>query len=60
MLALASVLTAIGDISHLLRVAAPEHLVYEAIIVARIVARVDTLKPLPVIDKNLFEDTPGR
>src|SRR5262249_53161014 len=60
MLALASVPTAVGDIPHLLRVSAPEHLVHEPLIVARVIARVDTLKPIPVIDKNLFEDTPCR
>jgi hypothetical protein len=60
MLARASVPTAIGDIPHRFRVAAPKHLVHEAILIARIVARMDPRTPLPGIDNNLFEDTPCR
>ena len=60
MLALASVPTAVGDIPHLLRVSAPEHLGYEAIIIASIVARIDAFKAVPVIGKDLFEEAPGR
>jgi hypothetical protein len=58
MLALATMLTAILDIAHLVGMTAAEHLVHETIIVAGIVARVDVFEPLPVIDKDLFEDVP--
>ena len=37
-----------------------KHLVHEAIIVARIVARVDMFEPIPVLGKDLFEEAPGR
>src|ERR1700757_2122854 len=58
--ALPALQTPVFDIAYLLGIPAPEHLPHEAIIVGRIVARVDTLEPLPVIDENLFEDTPCR
>src|SRR6266852_9404414 len=56
--ALSTVQTAVFDIAHLLRVTAPEHLVHEAIIVGLIVARIDAFEPVPVLDKDLFEDVP--
>src|SRR5207302_114952 len=56
MLALATMLTAILEIPHLVGIPAAEHLVHEAIIVAGIVARVDVFEAIPVIDKDLFED----
>ena len=58
MLALATMLTAILDITHLVGIPAAEHLVHETIIVAGIVARVDVFEPLPVLDKDLLEDVP--
>src|SRR6478672_23086 len=58
--ALPTLQTAVLTIAHLLRIPAPEHLVPEAIIVTRIVARVDALEPVPVLGKDLFEDVPGR
>src|SRR5437879_2658702 len=58
MLALATMLTAIVDIAHLVGMTAAEHLVHETIIVAGIVARVDVFEPLPVLDKDLLEDVP--
>ena len=56
MLALATMLTAILAIPHLVGIPAAEHLVHETIIVAGIVARVDVFEAIPVIDKDLFED----
>jgi hypothetical protein len=56
--ALAPVQTAVLDIAHLVGIPTPEHLVDEAIIVTRLVARIDACKPLPVLDKDLFEDVP--
>ena len=60
MFALATVETAVFDRAYLLGIPAPEHLVHEAIIVARIVARVDVFEPVPVLGKDLFEHVPGR
>src|SRR5215470_163975 len=56
--ALATVQTAVFAIAHFLRVPTPKHLVHEAIIVAGIIARIDVLKPVPVLDKDLLEDVP--
>jgi hypothetical protein len=58
MLALATMLTAILEIPHLVGIPAAEHLVHETIIVAGIVARIDVFEAIPVIDKDLFEDVP--
>ena len=58
MLALTTVKTSIFDIAHFVGVATVEHLLYETVIVRRVVARTELFKPLPVIDKDLFEDTP--
>jgi len=58
MLALPTMETAILDRAHLVGIAAPEHLIHEPIIVARIIARIDTFEPVPVIDKDLCEDIP--
>src|SRR5712691_7445046 len=58
MCALSTVQTSVFDIAHLLRVTTPEHFVDEAVIVGRMVARIDAFEPVPVIDKNLLEDVP--
>jgi hypothetical protein len=58
-LPLATMLTVILDIAHLVGIAAVEPLVYETVIVAGIVARVDVFEAIPVIDKDLFEDVGG-
>src|SRR5215471_14076564 len=58
MIALTTIETSVLDIAHLVGVAAVEHLVDEPLIVGRIVARTELFKPLPVIDKDLFEDVP--
>src|SRR6266704_4516241 len=55
-LPLATMLTVILEIPHLVGIAAVEHLVNETVIVAGIVARVDVFEAIPVIDKDLFED----
>src|SRR5262249_40338271 len=60
MFALATADTAVCDRAYLLGIPAPEHLVHEAIIVARIVARVDLFEPVPVLGKDLVEHVPGR
>ena len=52
--------TPIVDIAHLGGIAAPEHLDYQAIIVAAIVPRVGACKAVPMVGKDLFEDTPRR
>src|SRR5262252_4941903 len=58
--ALPTMQTPILDIPHPLRLAACEHLVHKAVIVARIVTRIDAFEPVPVLSKDLFEDVPGR
>src|SRR2546427_10209458 len=58
MVALATLQTAVFDIAHLVGIPAPEHLVHAFIIVALIVPRLDVLEPVPVLDKDLFEDVP--
>jgi hypothetical protein len=58
MFALATVKTSVFDIAHPVGVAAVEHLLYETVIVRRVVARTELFKPLPVIVKDLLEDTP--
>ena len=45
-------------IAHVVGVATVQHLFHEAVIVRRVVARAELFKPLPVIGKDLFEDTP--
>jgi len=55
-LPLATRRTMILDIPHLVGMATVEHLVYETVIVAGMVARVDVFEAIPVIDKDLCED----
>ena len=57
--ALPTLQTAIGDIAHLVRIPAPEHLVDQSIIVTAIVPRIDAFKAVPVLGKDLFEDAPS-
>src|SRR5215510_3108010 len=52
--------TPIVNIAHLGGIAAPEHLAYQAIIVAAIVPRVGACKAVPMVGKDLFEDAPRR
>ena len=58
MFTLSTVETPVFDIADFLRISAPEHLLHQASIVARIVARVDALEPVPVFGKDLFKDAP--
>src|SRR6266567_2668781 len=58
--ALSTTKTPIVDIPHLVGIPAPEHLLYQAVIVASIVPRVRALEAVPVVGKNLFEEVPGR
>ncbi len=55
---LATVLTTILDIAHLVGVAAAQHLLHHTIIIASIVARRDLFEAVPVIDEDLLEDVP--
>jgi hypothetical protein len=57
--ALSTVQTTVFDIAYFLGIPTLQHLLHEAIIVARIVARVDALEPVQVCRKDLFEDTPS-
>ena len=58
MFALPTMQTAVRDRAHLVGIPAPEHLVHEAIIVGRLVARMGMGKLVPVIGKDLLEDVP--
>src|SRR5712692_6889276 len=58
MLALATVQATVFDVPHLFRVATPKHLGHQAIIVRRLITRMGVLKRVPVIGKDLLEDTP--
>jgi len=46
------------DIAHDLRVATPQHLFDQTIIVGGLVAGMGVLKVAPMIGKDLFEDAP--
>jgi hypothetical protein len=54
MCALPTPQTAVLDIAHRVGIPTPEHLVHEPVIVASIIARIDALKPDPVLGKDLF------
>src|SRR5215475_2196470 len=58
--ALPATKTPICDIPHLVGIPAPEHLLYQAVIVASIVPRGRALEAVPVVGKDLFEEVPGR
>jgi hypothetical protein len=58
-LPLATMLTVLLDIAHLVGMAAVEPLVYETVLGAGMVARGDVCAAIPVIDKDLFEDVGG-
>src|SRR4030095_2138246 len=58
MLPVPTMQTPIFDIPHLLRIPTPEHLLHEASIVRRSVARGWACELVPVIGKDLFEDVP--
>src|SRR5262245_2838867 len=46
------------DIAHLLLVATHQHLGHQAIVVGCLRARIGALKLIPMISKDLLEDTP--
>src|SRR5688500_2168195 len=58
MLALTAVEAAVCDIAHLFRVATRQHLRHRALVVGRLVARMGVGKRVPVLSKDLLEDTP--
>src|SRR5215475_16111313 len=58
MLALSTVQAAVFDVPHLFRVATRQHLGHQVIIVGRLVARMGVCEPVPVLSKDLLEDTP--
>jgi hypothetical protein len=47
------------DIADLVRIATREHLVDQLVIVSVIITRVELLKFVPVIMKDLFKDVPS-
>ena len=55
---LATPQAAVCDITHLLRVATRQHLGHQALVVGRLVAGMCVGKCVPVIGKDLREDTP--
>ena len=59
MFALSTVETSIFSVSDLLRVSTVEHLFHDFIIVGTSIMRMMSLKSLPVIMEDLFEDTPS-
>ena len=56
MLALATMLTAVLNIAHLIGIATVQHLLHEPVIVAGIVTRMALFEDVPVIGKDLLED----
>src|SRR6266446_6034490 len=60
MCALSTMQTAVLDRAHLVRIPTPEHLVQKTVIGALIITRIAACEPVPVLDKDLFEDVPGR
>ena len=56
--ALATPQAAVFDIAHLLRVATRQHFGHQALVVGRLVAGMCVGKRVPVISKDLLEDTP--
>ena len=57
-LPLATVQAAVFDVADLLRIATRQHLGHQAIIIGCLVARMGVLKGVPVLGKDLLEDTP--
>jgi hypothetical protein len=58
--ALSTIETSVVEVSNLFRVATGEHLVDQLIIVSGIITRIELLKFIPVIMKDLFKDIPSR
>src|SRR5919106_2655671 len=55
---LPTVQTSICDIAHLFRVATPEHLVHEPVVVDTIIPGMPLFKPIPMIIEYLLKDIP--
>ena len=55
---LATMLTAILDITHLIRIATAQHLLHKAVVIASVVARMALFEDVPMIRKDLLEDVP--
>ena len=58
MLALSARLAAVFDIAHVVGVATIEHLGHETVIVCRLITGTKAFELIPVIGKDLLEDTP--
>src|SRR5687767_6281738 len=58
MVALSARLTAVFDIAHFVGVATVEHLGHQRVIVGRLITGTNAFKLVPVISKDLLEDTP--
>jgi hypothetical protein len=58
MLPLATVQAAVFDVAYLFRVATPQHLGHQVIVVGCLVAWMGVLKRVPVLGKDLLEDAP--
>src|SRR6266700_3176934 len=56
--ALATLQAAVLDIAHLVRVATRQHLGHQAVVIRRLITRMGALKRVPVLGKDLLEDTP--
>ena len=56
MLPLATMLTAILDIAHLIGIATAQHLFHKSVIVAGVIARMSLFEDIPMISKDLLED----
>ena len=56
--ALATLQAAVCEVAYLLRVATREHRGHQAIVVGGLIPRMGALKRVPVIGKDLLEDTP--
>jgi hypothetical protein len=59
MFALPTVEASVVKVADLVRIATGEHLVHRFIIVSVIITRVELLKFIPVIMKDLFKDVPS-
>ena len=56
MLPLATMLTAILDIAHLIGIATAQHLFHKPVTVVGVIARMSLIEDIPMISKELLED----
>jgi hypothetical protein len=59
MFALPTIEASVVEVSDLFRITTGEHLVHQLIIVSCVITRVELLKFIPVIMKDLFKDVPS-